>query len=365
MLKKYPNIEMISPKAAALNADASATVIEDERNFLDNLLNRFVFLSDRAKVTVVNSLFDYSFPPESKVSCQLPNSAVFADLVIKIDNCCFKAQLELGTEQSLISNVFKSTIDSETMTVEENGHKTTFHYPEVAVISLCPSNSSYTFTITHDEVAMEIKVPVVRPTEMTVDELVDSGLTFLLPLHMTKFSPFTEILDRINVPNDELQKLILVEMAEAIKGIEKGHSLAQLNGNDKLFVLSMFSEVCKHFYPGFELVEKFCDDLKEKSGMTTQENESVFDTLISFHDMAENANKRTESAEQVAAEAKKVATEAKKVATEAMKVATEAMKEIAEVKQDFAKLIEAIKFHIPNFVFNPKSLESVNTPPSQ
>jgi hypothetical protein len=258
-------------KQEVFNADApprGADARRDPHSFLDKLLARFLLLSNRAKVAFINSIFGYSFLPESKVLFLLPKSAELSDFtehlsnaVIKVADKYFSIQLALGDEQAAPDH--RCQVNCVMLTAEHDGSKTIFGYPEIAVIYLGSGDSSYALSINYKgDTALETDMPVLKPTEMAIDEMVSRKLTFLLPLHMIKFRQYMDQNGKTeDVTRSELQRLILFEAADAISGIKRGHSLGRFDDKDKLLILSMMSDVCNHFYPGFEKVEKLLDTL--------------------------------------------------------------------------------------------------------
>jgi hypothetical protein len=187
-------------------------------------------------------------------------------------------------------------------------------------------------TITINEKnAMQYDVPVIKLTELSVDEIVDKVLTFLLPLYMVKHrhkvancmksltDPYIEVKAGTK---EKLQKLVYVD----IEGIEKGYSLGQYNDAGQIYIFSMMDDMLKYLYPGFERTVKMMAIEK-----------SVVEGLKKFQDAALIAEKKAEVAEKKAEVAEKIIVDFKKEASTAIADANEraanAEKEAADAKK--------------------------------
>jgi hypothetical protein len=240
-----------SPAAANLDDEESdsedtASSSAKPHNFYDKLLTCFIYLSKEAQIKFINALFGYDFPLDSDIEYLLTKSVDlrfnerFSDLILKImREFYFHIELELKKKkQSMSKRIHRYESASGDINAHFVGDSMVFPYPESVVIYLTPSDEvgpvfKQTITI-NEKHAMQYEVPVIKLTELSVDEIVDKGLTFLLPLYMVKHRhKVANYMKSLTDPNikvkagtkEKLQKLVYVDI---IEGIEKGYSLGSI-----------------------------------------------------------------------------------------------------------------------------------------
>jgi hypothetical protein len=352
------------PAAPAQGSAASLQSEINEHNLYDKMLTMFLYLSMRAKVFIINLVFGYKFPLDAVVenmgtkSLEVNLTERFADLIVKILLKFFHFELELGTSgEPMPFRFFRYDTNNAISNAIISNSVTTYPLPESVVIYLSAATKispHYTQVITiNDKKKLTYNIPVIKLLQLTVNQTVEKGLTFLLPLRVLKFKDrignynLSQTDKSVKVRKGTQGELIKGAYTDIIKGINQGYALGHIDRVDRNQIMKNLAIMYKHVGFGGVMDLTALDDINlEEAKHIREEQDAVTQKATVAEQRATVAEQRATVAEQRAtvAEQKSAATEQKSAATE-QKVEKlenellEAKKEIEELNKKFELLM--------------------------
>jgi hypothetical protein len=258
----------------------------------DDAAKEILNLSDSAIIPFLNASFSASHPPDSRVvrtnteyrlspAKAASGKTIIADEVFLVgDTDRYHIEIELTRKAGMALRMFRYDAAEALEHPAEEGGVQTINFPKSVVIYLEPPANTPDYELLRvrfpDGVCYEYRVPVIKLTELSVEELVERRLLIFAPLYILK--PRRK-LKRAKTPGE--RKRLAAELAKTRKALDEALNREQEAGNitevDGNKITEMTKLLRDKLYGGYtelkektmnipqrmRLIERLCSEMDE------------------------------------------------------------------------------------------------------
>lgn len=302
---------------------------QDVYQIYDRMFKRILTLSSRAVISLINALFQTSYPPDSRILYNWTEHVdgkfrqTLADVILTVNGeHSYHIEAQMYPDEEIELRVFDYGYHHA---LKHRRHQYVLNFPEPQVIYLYESGSTPDImTLVLDfgtQGIFEYKVPVFKLMEHELDELDHRKMIILIPFMLLKLRKKIEK-ERSPENIEALRHLIFDDIMNLIV---RNRAIGNITAEDAVQLVSLIRRLYNHLYAHY-------DELAEGGFNDMIQDDFVLDSDIFIREVKERVNR--EVREEVRAEVRAEIEEIKrKLREEAREEARkEAKEEIEEVR---------------------------------
>lgn len=296
---------------------------QDVYQIYDRMFKRILTLSSRAVISLINALFQTSYPPDSRILYNWTEHVdgklrqTLADVILTVNGeHSYHIEAQMYPDEEIELRVFDYGYHHA---LKHRRHQYVLNFPEPQVIYLYESGSTPDImTLVLDfgtQGTFEYKVPVFKLMEHELDELDHRKMIILIPFMLLKLRKKIEK-ERSPENIEALRHLIFDDIMNLIV---RNRAIGNITAEDAVQLVSLIRRLYNHLYAHY-------DELAEGGFNDMIQDDFVLDSDIFIREVKERVNR--EVREEVRAEVRAEIEEIKRKLREEAR--EEARKELRE-----------------------------------
>ncbi len=314
---------------------------ETIEQIFDKVFKKILTLSGRAVVGLINGLFGTDYPPDSRITYNWTEfvdeklKRRLADTILTVnERFSYHMEAQITNDRGIVFRMFDYGYGQSLRKREHDGDRYVLRFPKPVVIYLYYEGTvpdEYTLTLEFDEgkKTFEYTVPVVKLTELSVEELNRRKMVILIPFHLLKLKQW---LKEGKVTEESLRKLVHDDI---IGSINENQRLGNISTEDALKLKRYTGRLSRYLYQKLQ-----GEGLGVLMEMTDESFMTDVDLFFEAYHAQEDALKEKDEALKEQEETLKEQEETLKEQEETLKEQKEALKE--KEKAAVIKLIRQV-----------------------